>query len=349
MKLLASAFNYSKVACLCLGFLVSQLAFGHHSFVTHYDASKSMQLMGVVSEFDFRSPHSFVFMEAENEAGDLVSWEVEMHSKPTLSRMGLTQESLQPGDSITVIAWPNRVANNPLVFGIGLVTKDGTRIGQQPRVESVESVYIDANGVDRLQGRWQVQLEGAPTGHGSPMPLSDAGRVAVENYDAQKSPANTCEVVNIPTAFHIPYFFDLQINEDEVVIYYEIFNMRRVVPLGEVFAQSETTGMLGSARARIEGDELIIESRDYPVSGWGLAQAADANGLGVDIPSSVNKRMIERYSVSEDGLNLGVDYQLEDSVYLTDVYSSTASASRVSDDEVIYDYECEIDSGKSVV
>ena len=43
--------------------------FAHHSFITHYDASRSMQLQGTVVDFSFRSPHSFLYIDAENERG----------------------------------------------------------------------------------------------------------------------------------------------------------------------------------------------------------------------------------------------------------------------------------------
>lgn len=321
---------------------LSQSALGHHSFAAHYDASKAIEVKGVVSKFSFRSPHSFVFIDGENPAGESVSWEVELHSKPTLLRLGLSQDSITAGDPITVIAWPNRNPENPLVFGIGIITKDGVRIGERRPIEDVESVFVDATAAARIQGRWQVDFK--PPSGDNRLPLNTAGHAVMESYDAQKSPANTCEIVNIPSHFHLPYLYDIRINDKEVVIHYELFNISRVVTLGDDFMQSEPTGMLGEARARIEGDELVVETRNYPESGWGLAQAGDLNGVGADIPSSGQKRMVERYSVSADGLTLNVDYKLEDAVYLAETFVASAAANRVSDDEPIYEYTCEIDS-----
>ncbi len=283
-------------------------------------------------------------MDAPNATGEMQSWEVELHSRPTLTRMGLNQQNLKAGDRITVFAWPNRVPENPLVFGIGLITEDGTRIGQHSLPEHIESEFTDAVGVERIQGRWQVVLSGPPMGDKTPLPLTEAGELAVADYDPKTSPANTCEIVNIPTAFHIPYLFDIRIDNSEVVITYEIFNIVRRIPFSDTAVQSEVTGMMGVSRAYVEGAELVIESSGYPPSKWGLAQAGDANGIGVDVPSSAKKAMVERYSVSEDGMQINIAYELQDAVYLSQTYTNTTSAFRVSDDYPIYEYNCEVDS-----
>ena len=335
-----SLINYLVICFACLA---SSHVQAHHSFVSHYDPSKSIELTGEVSKFTFRNPHAFVFIDVKDDAGDVKTWEVELHSRAVLSRMGLNQENLQTGHTITVTAWPNREANNPLVFGIGMVIADGTKIGEHPELELIDTVYLTANGVERIQGRWKSPLV-RTTDRITPMPLNQAGAAAVANFSEKDSPANTCEIVNLPTAYHVPYLYDIKIEQDSVLISYEIYGVERRIPIGDTFAQTEATGMLGVARAKVEGDELIIESKDYPVSGWGLAQAGDFNGRGVDIPSSTNKTLIERLSVSEDGLNLAISYELNDPDYLTEAYVNTVYGERVSDNETIYPYDCDIES-----
>lgn len=59
----------------CAWLVASAVSLGtaeaHHSFATHYDATKSTQLTGVVTRFDFRSPHAFIFMNVSNEGGGI--------------------------------------------------------------------------------------------------------------------------------------------------------------------------------------------------------------------------------------------------------------------------------------
>jgi len=336
--------RYAAFFGLGVGLVVLGQAQAHHSFATHYDASRSMQLTGVVAKFDFRSPHSFIFVDAENDSGELTRWEVELHSVPVLTRMGYSAGTFKPGDRITVNAWPNRSPDNPLVFGIGVITQDGIPLGEFPPILNVKSAFLSAAGVERVQGRWQVPQPGEPTSFERPMSLTAQGLAAVQSYDPQKSPANYCEPYNVPAIFHVPYLYDIRLNEREAIIHHEAYGITRRVPFGPTAAQVEPTGVFGAARARIDGDELVIESSGFLPSAWGLATAVDENGLGADIPSSDEKTIVERYSVSADGLTLSVRYSIEDAQYLARAFTSSASLDRVSDDAPMYEFKCELDS-----
>lgn len=336
----------SPTVCLvaaCAGVSFVEAAQAHHSFATHYDARRSMQLSGVVAKYDFRSPHSFVFVDVRNDAGTVTRFEVELHSVPVLTRMGFTPDTFKPGDRITVNAWPNRSPTNPLVFGIGVITADGVALGEFPPIANVESAYVSASGVERVQGRWQVPRPAEPTSFERPMSLTPAALAAIRSYDPKDSPANLCEPYNVPAAFLTPYLFDIRLTEQAAIVRHEAYGITRRVPFG-ADAQVEPSGLFGIAHARIEGDALVIESRDYPASAWGLATAVDENGLGADIPSSAQKSAIERYSVSDDGLTLTVHYELEDPLYLAERFTGSASLDRVSDESPMYEFECELDS-----
>jgi hypothetical protein len=342
MRLSAKGFFLCVSAGVCLFLNASVRA--HHSFATHYDASRSMELSGVVTSFDFRSPHSFIFVDVENENGDVTSWEVELHSVPVLTRMGFSATTFEPGDRITVNAWPNRSESNPLVFGIGVITQDGLALGEFPPIRNVQSAFLSAEGAARIQGRWQVPRPGEPTSFERPMRLTSAGEQAVANYDPQRSPANSCEPYNVPAAWLTPYLFDIRFDDRQVTIHHEAYDVVRKVPLGSEAGPLEATGWFGTGRARLDGDELVIETSGYPDSGWGLATAVDENGLGADIPSSTAKTVVERLSVSNDGLSLRIQYTVADPQYLTEPFTGFASLDRVADDSPMYDFECELDS-----
>lgn len=324
----------------------SNVAYSHHSFTTHYDPARSTELSGTVADFDFRSPHSFIFVDVEDESGGVTRWEVELHSVPVLTRMGFSADTFKPGDRITVNAWPNRSPDNPLVFGIGVVTGDGTALGEFPPIQNVRSEFLTASGVDRVQGRWQVPRPGDPESFERPMSLTPAGEAAVRSYDPQQSPANFCEPYNVPSVFLTPYLFDIRIGEAEAIIVHEAYGIERRIPIGSTARPVEPSGVFGSARARIDGETLVVESSGYPASDWGLAIAVDENGLGADIPASDQKRLEERFSVSEDGLTLTLEYVLEDPVYLAAPFRGSATLDRVADDAPMYRFECELDSAE---
>lgn len=331
--------------CAVMGSFWPLLLPAHHSFVTHYDPTRSMELRGTVLDFFLKSPHSFLYVEAASESGDNVTWEIEMPSIPLLRRFGISADTFKPGDQVSVNVWPNRVEGNPLVWGQGYITADGRALGKFPPTPEVESVYLAASGVERLQGRWRVPVPMFDHTE-SPLPLTPAGLSAVRTYDPQESPANRCEPNNVPAAYHSPYQFDIHIEDAEAVIHQEMYNVTRTIRLDSEPQRAEPTGVFGLATGRIDGDELVIESMGFPASGWGLGTASDGLGASTDIPSSDQKKLVERFSVSEDGQTLIVRYLLEDPVYLTESYSGTATLDRVADNEPLYPYECELNSAQ---
>ncbi len=63
-----------------------------------------------------------------------------------------------------------------------------------------------------------------------------------------------------------------------------------------------------SRSARIDGDTLVVESRDFPPSRWGLG-IEEAHGA--DVPSSERKTLTERFTAQPDGQTLVYEYTLD--------------------------------------
>jgi hypothetical protein len=317
----------------------------HHSFATHYDASRSMEIEGAVVSFSFRSPHSFLYVDAENDSGETVRWEIEMASVPILARQGFSKDTFSPGDRVTVNVWPNRVAGNSLVWSLGVITEDGTALGEFPPTPPVQSAYLADTGVAKLQGRWRAPVIYVQSTE-SPLNLTPAALQAVRSYDPQKSPANFCEPNNVPAVYYSPYQFEIRIGAGNAVIHHEMYDVTRTVPLNAAPVNAESTGVFGKVTGRVEGDELVVESIGYPASAWGLGTASDVLGVSTDIPSSAQKKLVEGFFVSEDGQTLTVRYRLEDPIYLASPYEGVAELQRVADDEPMYPYVCERDSAE---
>ena len=59
--------------------------FAHHSFTAAYDSSKRTQIEGIVKEFVWRNPHSFVRIDVTSAAGATETWNLEWGSISQLS------------------------------------------------------------------------------------------------------------------------------------------------------------------------------------------------------------------------------------------------------------------------
>ena len=66
-----------------------------------------------------------IFWDVEGENGEVVRWTGELGSVNTSISNGLSKQSLQPGDKITVTAIPSR-SGTPVSLIHRLVKEDGT-------------------------------------------------------------------------------------------------------------------------------------------------------------------------------------------------------------------------------
>jgi hypothetical protein len=75
--------------------------FGHHSN-SALDMSSVTTIEGTVIEYSLRNPHSYFVVETTNQAGETVSWDVQMGSANSVMRRGWTRDTLETGDRVVV-------------------------------------------------------------------------------------------------------------------------------------------------------------------------------------------------------------------------------------------------------
>lgn len=84
---------------------IASPALSHHSHAM-FDHSKELTITGTVTEFVFRNPHVFLYIDARNEKGEDVNYWVEMSNLPNMIRRGIRQSTFKPGDTVTVHLHP---------------------------------------------------------------------------------------------------------------------------------------------------------------------------------------------------------------------------------------------------
>jgi hypothetical protein len=82
--------------------LATTAAVAHHSFAAEFDSTKPIDLTGVVTKVDWTNPHTYFYIDVENEQGDYENWGIEMGSPNGLMRRGWHRNSLQIGDEVSV-------------------------------------------------------------------------------------------------------------------------------------------------------------------------------------------------------------------------------------------------------
>jgi hypothetical protein len=95
------------ISCLIVSafFFFPRLAFSHHSDAGVYSDSP-ITLDAVVVELRLINPHALLFIDVEGVDGQIVRWRIETGSVAQLARRGWSQDTLKPGDRITVTGLP---------------------------------------------------------------------------------------------------------------------------------------------------------------------------------------------------------------------------------------------------
>ena len=98
----------------------------HHSYAM-FDRSKTLTLNGVVKQYQWTNPHSWIQLVVKDASGKEIEWSIEGGSPNGLSRSGWKRTSLKPGDKATAVIHPLKDGTN----GGSLVTVSvgGVQIG----------------------------------------------------------------------------------------------------------------------------------------------------------------------------------------------------------------------------
>ena len=118
--------------------LVSSAAGAHHSIAAVYDSTRQERLEGVVAEFQFVNPHPFVIVTVA-VGGAEERWRLEMDNRFELQGIGMTSETLQPGDRVVVTGSVGRTEPRTLYIRQLDRPADGFRyeqVGSRPRVNT---------------------------------------------------------------------------------------------------------------------------------------------------------------------------------------------------------------------
>jgi translation initiation factor IF-1 len=102
----------------------------HHSN-SAYEVQKVITITGVVKEFVWSNPHTWLYVIVDDGKGGKVEWACEGRAPGILGRAGWTRTSLKPGDTVTVDMSPAKNGSKTSI--IARVTKaDGTILSNQP-------------------------------------------------------------------------------------------------------------------------------------------------------------------------------------------------------------------------
>jgi hypothetical protein len=122
-----SIWKYCMALVLAAGLGGASLqASAHHSYAM-FDRDRTLVLTGVVREFQWTNPHTWIQVTVTDADGKQAEWSLEGGSPGILSRNGWKRTSLKAGDKITVEIYPLK-SGEPGGSFIEVTKADGSKL-----------------------------------------------------------------------------------------------------------------------------------------------------------------------------------------------------------------------------
>jgi len=83
-------------------------ALAHHSFAVFYLETDMVEVEGDVVEFQYRNPHSWVYVQGDNPFGGQKIYAAEWVGTSQLDRQGIDKKWFKAGDAVHIWFAPNK-------------------------------------------------------------------------------------------------------------------------------------------------------------------------------------------------------------------------------------------------
>jgi len=141
--------RFVAAASILSATFVMSSASAHHSFAAVFDGSRSIDVEGVVREFQMINPHAEMTLEVTDGAGNKELRSVEFDGRLNLIVGGWTDDTIEVGERVTIHGNPARSGNR--IWFLKLTRADGS--------ELVRPVLDRLNAIDEQRRASRQQRE----------------------------------------------------------------------------------------------------------------------------------------------------------------------------------------------
>jgi hypothetical protein len=119
--------NRVCAALLAAALLAGAPLLAHHEILAKFDDTKTATVTGVVSSVDWKNPHAHIFVNVK-KGNDAENWAIELESPLELARNGWSEETVVPGDAVTVTGIAARNGSRQVWARSFKLTKTGREV-----------------------------------------------------------------------------------------------------------------------------------------------------------------------------------------------------------------------------
>jgi len=331
--------TYSRwaIAGLILGGL-AESTLAHHS-VLPFDKDEFSILEGTVSEVRWRNPHVRLKLVVLNDAGEEEEWDLEGGAANAIARKGLNRDDISVGDRIRVGGWPSKFGREELfVINLQLPTGQETVLmnGDFPLLWTEGSTESEIGPADTKLDRTIFRTWGFAELYKPREPFvftapAQAARAKWNPYTDM--PAIKCIAPGMPNAILNPFPIEFIDEGDQIRLRIEEWEATRIIDMvSEEIPNDAPRSLLGHSIGSMNDGVLIIETAkvNFPY--------LDDDGT----PMSEQAKLVERFTVSDDGKRLDYEVSVSDPENLVEPATWVAAWKWVPGTKIM-SFECDTD------
>jgi hypothetical protein len=294
---------------------------------------------GVITRYSWRAPHVFFQADVAGRDGVIRNYTVEALNPSAMQTLGWSKDTFAAGDVITWEGPHDRDLARPYA-GVDWAEKaDGTRLfagatdfrDTQRSIAAATAQMPVEPATEVGSGSWvRIAADGGPHPFirepATDWPLTPEAQLAVENFNEDDTPINECVFGGPPRSIiSLSNFSWSRPDADTILIDRDMWDAPRVIHLDNAPPKGEPSSF-GYSLGRFEGEALIVDSDHFAAEAWGMYTGIDSTG---------QKKLHERYWLTEGGMRLNVEFTVEDPGVLTRPYTYTHQWKKVPDRELV--------------
>jgi hypothetical protein len=292
----------------------------HHAFTTEFDPDTSAEVEGVVTRVWWANPHIRYDVEVDMPDGSVEQWSLHPPGNlPTYRRENWTPDTLKVGDTVRATGNLGRDGAHKLYATciylasgreLGRCVSSGTvsRVTADPDIDytyNANDYAVDISGFWDNRYRFRTTVDDFEP---KPMPLTAESRRIYASRKFGDDHVLRCQPPGLPRIFGSPYPMEiLDAGTHYVMIFLQDNTPRWVYMDGRGPLPDQPLTSMGFSTGHWDDRTLVIETT-HLTPGW-------LDGSGYPMTGGDGTRIVERWTVADDGLTIGRTMTIYDDYY----------------------------------
>lgn len=312
----------TNIAALAAFFTVAAApsSFAHHAFATEFDTEREGSVEGVVTRVWWANPHIRYDVDVTLPDGSIEQWSLHPPGNlPTYRRENWTAETLRAGDRVVATGNLGRDGAKKL-YATCITLDSGRKLGRCVSPASVSVPTADPNvdytyksndyAVD-ISGLWSNRYKFHITVDDfepKPMPMTAEAKAIYASRRFGDDHVLRCLPAGLPRIFGSPYSMEIvDTGSHYLMVFLQDNTPRWVYMDGRDPLPDQPLTSMGFSTGHWEGRTLVIETTHLS-PGW-------LDGSGYPMTGGDGTRIVERWTVADDGLTIDRTMTIYDDYY----------------------------------